>query len=197
MDDRTACAVAKGLQAGDVESWRMMYDAFAPAVWRMVTRWLGPTSAEVADVVQETFLAAARSVRNFDPNKGTLWWWLCGIARHQTALHCRRSSRRREIVNEFSDAERDDPPTSDVNPFDRAALSEQAAVVRAVLLELPDEYALLLSAKYFDEISVEQLAADTRSSETAVRSKLARARQAFRVVFERRGPVRSGRVCES
>ena len=186
MDDRTAHAVAKGLQAGDVESWRAMYDAFAPAVWRMVTRWLGPSSSEVADVVQETFLAAARSAKNFDPNKGTLWWWICGIARHQTALHCRRTARRREIVSEFPDCELDDStPSWDVNPLDLAALSEQASVVREVLLELPDEYALLLSAKYFDEISVEQLAGDTRSSEVAVRSKLARARQAFRTVFER------------
>ena len=72
------------------------------------------------------------------------------------------------------------------NPLEAAALSEQASVVREVLLDLPDEYALLLSAKYFDDISVEQLAADTRSSEVAVRSKLARARQAFRGVFERR-----------
>lgn len=197
MDDRTARAVAKGLQAGDVESWRMMYDAFAPPVWRMVTRWLGPTSAEVADVVQETFLAASRSARNFDPNKGTLWWWLCGIARHQTALHCRRTARRREVVSELPDIELDDPSTSwDANPLDMAALSEQASIVREALLELPDEYALLLSAKYFDEVSVELLAADTRSSETAVRSKLARARQAFRAVIERRAPVRSGSTRE-
>ncbi|MCX7419048.1 MAG: sigma-70 family RNA polymerase sigma factor [Planctomycetia bacterium] len=187
MDDLTAQVVAKGLQAGDVESWREMYDAFAPAVWRMVTRWLGPSSGEVADVVQETFLAAARSARNFDSAKGTLWWWLCGIARHQMALHCRRTTRRREIVGELPDIELDDPPTAwNTNPLEVAALSEQASVVREVLLDLPDEYALLLSAKYFDEISVEQLAADTRSSEVAVRSKLARARQAFRGVFERR-----------
>ena len=195
MDDRTAQAVAKGLQAGEVESWREMYDAFAPAIWRMVTRWLSPSSAEVADVVQETFLAAARSARNFDSSKGTLWWWLCGIARHQMALHCRRTARRREIVGELPDIELDDPPTAwDANPLEAAALSEQASVVREVLLDLPDEYALLLSAKYFDDISVEQLAADTRSSEVAVRSKLARARQAFRGVFERR--VRLGAVCE-
>ncbi len=191
MDDLTARAVAIGLQAGDVESWRTMYDAFAPAVWRMVTRWLGPSSSEVADVVQETFLAAARSARNFDPHKGTLFWWLSGIARHQMALHCRRTARRREVVNEFPDVELDARPTAwAANPLELAVLSEQASVVREVLLELPDEYALLLSAKYFDDISVEQLAADTRSSETAVRSKLARARQAFRGVLERRVRLR-------
>lgn len=195
MDELTAQVVAKGLQAGDVESWRKVYDAFAPAVWRMVSRWLGPSSADVADVVQETFLAAARSARNFDSAKGTLWWWLCGIARNQMSLHCRRTARRREIVNELPDIELDDPPTAwDVNPLNLAALSEQASVVREVLLELPDDYALLLSAKYFDDVSIEQLATDTRSSEVAVRSKLARARLAFRGVFERR--VRLGAACE-
>jgi RNA polymerase sigma-70 factor (ECF subfamily) len=103
-------------------------------------------------------------------------------------LHCRRTARRREVVGELLDSEGDDStPSWDANPLDLAALSEQASVVRAVLLELPDEYALLLSAKYFDEVSVEQLASDTRSSEVAVRSKLARARRAFRTVFEGAG----------
>jgi RNA polymerase sigma-70 factor (ECF subfamily) len=42
-----------------------------------------------------------------------------------------------------------------------------------------------LRAKYFDGASVVDLAGQEASSETAVRSKLARARRAFRDVFLR------------
>ena len=107
MDDRAARAIAEGLRAGDASAWRELYDSFAVPTWRLVARWLGANSADVADVVQETFLAAARSARNFDPHKGSLWWWLCGIARHQAALHGRRTARRRQVIGEFDSL--DDP----------------------------------------------------------------------------------------
>src|SRR5207248_116660 len=70
-----------------------LYDAFAERVWRGVARLLGPNSADVADVVQETMLAAARSARTFDDGKGSLWVWLWGIARMQVALHYRKQQR--------------------------------------------------------------------------------------------------------
>ncbi len=186
MDDRAARAIAEGLRAGDSSAWRELYDSFAVPTWRLVARWLGANSADVADVVQETFLAAARSAQNFDPDKGSLWWWLCGIARNQAALHGRRTARRRQVIGEIESL--DDPEFAapfEGDPCAMLLVAEQAEIVRAVLLELPDEYALLLSAKYFDDVSVEELAAATRSSEVAVRSKLARARGAFRVAFGR------------
>jgi RNA polymerase sigma-70 factor (ECF subfamily) len=100
-------------------------------------------------------------------------------------LHGRRTARRRQVIGEFDSL--DDPELAapfEADPCELLLVAEQAELVRAVLLELPDEYALLLSAKYFDDVSVEQLAAESRSSEVAVRSKLARARRAFRIVLE-------------
>ena len=52
-------------------AWHQLYDAYAEAVWRCVARRVGPHAAEVADIVQETFLAAARSARTFDPAQGS------------------------------------------------------------------------------------------------------------------------------
>jgi RNA polymerase sigma-70 factor (ECF subfamily) len=66
-----------------------------------------------------------------------------------------------------------------------AERAELAQLVRVTLLELPDDYEHLLTAKYLDDVSVEQLATESRSTETAVRSKLARAREAFRQAFEK------------
>src|SRR5262245_65458791 len=82
--------LARELVGGSADGWRMLYDAFAEAVWRCVARRVGPHTAEVADIVQETFLAAARAARSYDPARGSLWVWLSGIARRQTALHFRR-----------------------------------------------------------------------------------------------------------
>ena len=184
MDDDQARDVARGLRDGNPDAWRALYDAFAERVWRGVARLLGHSSADVADVVQETMLAAARSARTFDPACGSLWNWVWGIARLQVALHFRKRQRFDRAKHDTERLARwldgTDPP-----PTDLLETAELAASVRFALTELPDDYKSLLTAKYLDGDSVETIAGRERSTETAVRSKLARAREAFRKVFLR------------
>jgi DNA-directed RNA polymerase specialized sigma24 family protein len=97
MDEHLAREVARGLREGRPDAWRTLYDAFAERVWCGVARLLGPASAEVADVVQETMIAAAHSARTFDEASGSLWNWLWGIARHQAALHVRKQKRHDQL----------------------------------------------------------------------------------------------------
>lgn len=184
MDDDQARDVARGLRDGNPDAWRALYDAFAERVWRGVARALGPNAADIADVVQETMLAAARSARGFDPAKGSLWNWVWGVARIQIALHFRKRSRNDRLVEASGRLVRwldgTDPP-----PTDLLESAELAESVRFALTELPDDYGTLLTAKYLDGESVEKIAGREKSTETAVRSKLARARESFRSVFLR------------
>ena len=94
MEETQERLVAQGLRAGHADAWRALYDAFAERVWRAVARLVGPSSADVADIVQETFMAAARAGRQYDPEKGAVWFWLWGIARRQLALHYRKQQRQ-------------------------------------------------------------------------------------------------------
>jgi RNA polymerase sigma-70 factor (ECF subfamily) len=189
MDDHTAREVARGLRAGRPDAWRTLYDALAERVWRGVARLLGPASADVADVVQETMLAAARSARSYDPDSGSLWNWVWGIARHQVALHFRKKARHDQLrlSGEWQSGGRLARWLDGVEdaPADLLETAELAALVRLALAELPDDYEVLLTAKYLDGLSVEQIAARDGGTETAVRSKLARARDAFRKAFLR------------
>lgn len=179
--------LARGLAAGSPAAWHALYDAFAEAVWRCVARRVGPHAAEVADIVQETFLAAARSARTFDPARGSLWGWLSGIARRQTALHFRRKQTRPEAGGEEELhapggwGSRSQPRL----PEDVLALAETAAAVRQVLSGLPVDYETLLVGKYQDGLSLEELAQSEGCTVDAVSSKLARARRAFREAYER------------
>src|SRR5439155_21739409 len=70
-------------------------------------------------------------------------------------------------------------------PEDALEAGELAELVRTALAELPEDYDSLLTAKYLDGISVEQIAANERTTAVAVRSKLARARTAFREAFSK------------
>ncbi len=191
MNKNTERKIAQGLQQGNRHAWRQLYEAYAEPVWRNISRLIGGDSATVSDLVQETFLAAARSARNFRPDRGTLWVWLWTIARRQVALYYRKKkpeivlSRARQWWTsldgekfDWIDAKADMPP-------DILESQELAVLVRCTLKELPGDYQTLLLAKYVDNQPVEQIAGQMDCSEVAVRSKLARARKAFRKAFKR------------
>ena len=178
-------AIAAGLRAGHADAWARLYDAYADRVWRTVARLLGGCETAVADVVQETFLAAAKSARGFDPARGPLWAWLWGIARTQTLLHLRKSARHAREKRPYPRGW-DDPARE---PLDEVVLRESADLVRLTLLELPEEYGRILSAKYLLDAPIEEVARAERLSVVAARSKLARAREAFRASFRRHEPT--------
>jgi RNA polymerase sigma-70 factor (ECF subfamily) len=191
MDKNTERDIAQGLQQGNRQAWLRLYEAYAEPVWRNVSRLAGCDSTTVADIVQETFLAAARSARNFRPDRGSLWVWLWTIARRQVALYYRKQktnivlSQARQWWTgldgekfDWIDAKADIPP-------DILESQELAALVRLALSELPGDYQNLLLAKYVDNQQAERIAERMNCSETAVRSKLARARKAFRKAFKK------------
>ena len=189
MDSQVEQNIARGLREGRTDAWEALYDAYARTIWQAVARQMGPDVAEVSDVVQETFLAAARSARQYDPARGSLGQWLSGIARRHVALHYRQRERyERRLQSDDSPATGDGRATDwlasgEPPPSDAAVRHELAGMVRSALGRLPEDYETLLRAKYFDGVSVEVLAALEASTESAVRSKLARARRAFREVF--------------
>ena len=89
MDRTEHNQIAAGLKAGSRDAWSALYNAYADSIWRNTSRLMKDASA-VGDVVQETFMAAARSARTYNPHRGSLWAWLWTIARRQIALHYRK-----------------------------------------------------------------------------------------------------------
>ena len=191
MEDPHDREIARGLRQGKAEAWTALYETYFERVWRCAARLTGPSAADVADVVQETFLAAARSARSYDPARGSLWLWLGGIARHQAASHwrARRRSRRVDaggdlhgpVARQLGDWLAGRVPA----PGEALASAETAGLVRVALAQLPEDYHTLLTAKYCDGASAAEIAAADGCSTEAVRSKLARARRAFREAFAR------------
>jgi len=191
MDTDTEREIAKGLQRGERQAWQKLYQAYAEPVWRNISRLVGSDSSIVADIVQETFIAAAHSAKDFDLHRGSLWIWLWTIAKRQVALYYRKqkpSTGLKQARNwwaaldgekfDWIDAKADIPP-------DILQSQELATLVRAAVRELPGDYQAMLLAKYVDDHPVKKIAGQMNCSESAVRSKLARARKAFRKIFKK------------
>lgn len=142
---------------------------------------LGTDKAAVADVVQETFLAAARAAHQFDPQKGTHWSWLSRIAHNQAALYWRRVGVRRI---DPAEPRFEDSPGGGAFPDEHLQQAETIEQVRRVLADMPADYASFLEAKYADGLSVAEMVDQFGGTTEGVRSKLAKARREFRRRFD-------------
>lgn len=191
MDKDTERKIAKGLQEGDGQAWLQLYETYAENVWQNIARLMGFDCPAVADVAQETFLAAARSAGNFDPRRGSLWIWLCGIARRQIALYYRKQDPKIVLAQAKKWwASLDGKKLDWINarkdmPLEVLETHELAGLVRLALIQLPYEYQTMLLAKYVDGQSVNKIADDMDYTPVAVTSKLARARKSFRMAFSK------------
>ena len=67
------------VQQGDEDAFRVLYRRHTPAVYRFVLRLLGGNVQEAEDVIQETWMRAARGLEGFRW-KSALKSWLTGIA---------------------------------------------------------------------------------------------------------------------
>ncbi len=194
MEQHEESQLARGLCEGNVDAWQRLYDAHAERVWRLVSRAMEPGTSDVADVVQETFLAAARSARTYDADRGSLTSWLNGIVRRQVALYYRREKRHGwasgaiAAVNGIRSVKAGTVTHSDTDPTTALEVTERASEVRTALTKLPADYEVLLTSKYVDGSTIEQIAVAESSTQEAIRSKLARARRAFRRAFRKDSP---------
>jgi len=186
LDESDQIAVIRGLRDGNREAWTALYDRYCADVWRYVGRLMGNRATDVADVVQETFLAAARTARQFDSSRGTLWSWLAGIAHHQVSAFWRRAERTAKF-RVFADADSLELwqwLDGGRSPESVCEQRELVDLVRVILAQLSPDHTALLIAKYADEETLEELARRFGSSVEAIKSKLARARREFRATFE-------------
>jgi RNA polymerase sigma-70 factor (ECF subfamily) len=162
--------------AGDTAAWAAWLDAAYPRVERYV-RWRCGGPGELADeVLQETWLTAARTVRRFDPGKAAFAGWVCGVAGNVLRNTLRGRKRR---------AKRETP--LEVEPAGPAAADEAVA---EALAGLPPHYEAALRAKYLDGCSTAAVGAEQGLSEAAAESLLARARQAFKAAYQKAGGER-------
>ena len=171
---RAETALRDAVLAGDRTAWRTLYDGAYQGLWTYVV-WRCAGLRDLAEeATQETWLVAVRRLRDFDPRQGTFLAWLRGIAAKVLQNHFRARARRpQQALSGFEAA-----PSND-------EAREQAELVGRALAELSERYESALRAKYLDLLSVEQIAADWRETPKAIESVLTRARQAFRVAYEK------------
>jgi RNA polymerase sigma-70 factor (ECF subfamily) len=139
--------------AGDPDAFAALYRAHVVAVYRRLTRILGPIS-ERDDLVQDVFLALHRALPGFR-GEAKLATLIHRIAINKACEHLRRRGRRPIAL--ATERVLDDMPGAASSPEHRAAAREELEHVLACLARLKPKKRVAYLLRVVDGLSFEQI----------------------------------------
>ena len=163
------------LKSGDPDAVAQIFNAYVDRVYSLVFNQVDRDHEAAQDIVQETFLAAVKSVKYFQ-GRSNISTWLCSIANRKVADFYRRKKREtKHRVNYSIDTEQvQDRGESAVGLVESG---ESREVVRQALFSLPLHYRQVLIMKYVEGIPVSEIGTIMERSTKSVEGLLTRARK--------------------
>lgn len=165
-------------RTGNQDAFEELVKLHQHAVYNLAYRMLG-NRTEAEDAAQETFLRAYANLDRYDVAR-PLRTWLLSI----TSNYCIDRLRRRRMTL-FSIDEplpnRTSLHSDEVEPEEAVIANERAALIQSLLAELSPEYRAAVVLHYWYDYAYQEIAEMLNTSESAVKSRLFRARQALSV----------------
>ena len=167
------------LRGRDTDAWDTLYRSTCRRTYRVLHHVTGATQTELEELNQDVWLSAIQSIERFDATRGTAQDWVLGIARFKGLTWLRKQYNNRFVFvsGSFEMTEHWATPESTIEFADRAAL------LRATIESLPENWQYLLRQKYEAGLTVNEIAELTGATPKAVESTLSRARQRLRDLF--------------
>lgn len=179
--------------AGDLGAFEQLFRKYQTPIFNMVNRMV--RGEEAYDITQDVFIKAYRALKGFrgDAKFST---WLYTIARHTCLNHIRhRNVIYEESLNESQeDNPGNEPMDESVNVARVAEVRELQKVVDDVLATLPPEARMMLILRDFEQLTYDEISQVTQLSIVNVKSKIHRARQAFKKRFQPYLPLLEGGI---
>jgi RNA polymerase sigma-70 factor (ECF subfamily) len=166
-------------RAGEPVAWDALFRRYQLPLYVFVFELVREEQASL-DVVQETFIAAARHIGGLRED-GKFGSWLFGIA-HQKCIQ-RWRKRTEVLLDEI-------PETADEfeeGPDDLLIRREQEAAFMNLLEQLPPPQRAVVLLHYVEDFSIEEIAGITEAQPGTVKSRLHYAKRALRkLILENR-----------
>ena len=173
----------KAATQGDQVAFGQLVEHYQRAVFNLTYRMLGE-AGEAEDAAQEAFLRAYANLNRYDPSR-SFKTWLLSIASN----HCIDRLRKRRLTwLSIDEDEGLDPHPSLVSnePTPEAAYleNERSNDIQDLMAQLPPEYRVVVVLRYWYDMSYTEIAESLDTTESAVKSRLFRARQALAKLME-------------
>lgn len=175
--------VARVLQ-GDGQAFAELVESYQQAVYNLAYRMLGD-AREAEDAAQEAFLRAYQHLSSYDPERSFKTWLLSIVSNY-----CIDRLRKRRLI--WLSIEEPLPPhpalTSNMPEPEEAFVSKERDVaIQRLLASLAPEYRAAVILRYWYDMSYAEIAEMLGTTESAIKSRLFRARQMLA------GELRSGK----
>jgi RNA polymerase sigma-70 factor (ECF subfamily) len=168
-------ALLARMKKGDEAAFVQLYRLHRDPVYRLALLYSGST-AHAADVTQETFVHFMTRSSQYDPLRGSLGAWLCGVARNMA----RKAAGGREDATDpellADDAAPYEQHIDRDTPLECLMRSERAEQVRRAVAALAPHYRDVLILCELSELSYAEAAQVCGIDIGTVRSRLSRAR---------------------
>ena len=175
QDLQTELALLARMKQGDAAAFVTLYRRHKDAVYRLALLYSG-SAAGAADATQEAFVHFMTRPGQYDPSRGTLAAWLCGVARNIA----RKAAGIREDASDPQDLASDTAPFEEHidrdTPLERILRGEAAEQVRRAVAALAPHYRDVLILCELSELSYAEAAQLCGIEIGTVRSRLSRAR---------------------
>src|SRR5258706_5258557 len=189
-------ALLARMRAGDEAAFVALYRRHCDAIHRLALLYCG-SSAQAADVTQETFIHFMTRPDQFDPLRGTIGAWLCGVARNLA----RKAAGFREDATDPDDLASDTALHEDQierdTPLDQLLRNETAEKVRRSLAAIAPHYRDVLILCELSELTYAEAAQVCGIDIGTVRSRLSRARTQFARRLGREGVLKPVRAVDA
>lgn len=164
--------------AGDAEAFGEIYFLLRDAIYGFAFRMTNET--EIAeDIMQEVFMFFIKFPEKFDSSRGTLFSFLCGVARNKIYNHLKKNGTRLETNNfeteEFANMTNGNGKSPLTNLLDK----EFSAKVAESVGKLSPFQREVLILREMEDLSYEEIAKITETEIGVVKSRLYRARRAL------------------
>ncbi len=159
--------------AGDADAFGALYRRKRPDVFRFALHMTGD-EAVAEDVVQDAFMTVMREAGRFDPGRGAVTPWLCGIAKNHLRQRLARDRRLEPLAH-------DEEPATEATAAETDALgelirAERVEFLRRAVLSLPLRYREAVVVCDLQELSYRDAAGALTCAVGTVRSRLHRGR---------------------
>ena len=176
-------SLARQAAAGNDDAFSVIVDRYSRLVYNMALRSVS-SPEDAADISQDTFLKAWRSIGSFRGDCA-LSTWLCRIALNCCCDHARSAKRHQVLsltVQEDEDSKVLDIPDTDVTAMPEEELTRQTEIeaVREAIDSLPEDQKMIITMRDITGLSYIEIA-DTLGLEMGtVKSRINRARGAVK-----------------
>jgi RNA polymerase sigma-70 factor (ECF subfamily) len=173
--------LALGIQNGQADGLATLVERHYDSLMGYLYRLGGGDRLLAEDMTQEVFLRVIRAIRQYQyprPFKP----WLYAIATNLARNHYNRPDTRRTISSDRLSSER---PTSDQTAEDALLEHDEVQQVAASLMALPDHQREVVVLRYFQELSLAEIADVLGIPVGTVKSRLSLGLSRLRAMMER------------